>query len=272
MDATPRTRISIRGAREHNLKNITVDIPRDQLVVLTGLSGSGKSSLAFDTLYAEGQRRYMESLSTFAKRFIAQVRKPEVDFVLGLSPVISIEQRTSTANPRSTVGTMTDVSNYLNLLYATAADAHCPRCGREVPVLSPSRIVECVLALPQATRVDVRAPVYPVHGEDQRFVLTELRRKGYRHLVADGRELDLAEDLELPDQEFATLEVVCDRLSVHRGAERQLLTAVRDALVTGENFVRVVPTAPAALELGCPEHGFVASDLVHQLFMFNNPA
>ncbi|MEQ7009023.1 excinuclease ABC subunit UvrA [Actinopolymorpha sp. B17G11] len=272
MEASPRTEISIRGAREHNLKNITVDIPRDQLVVLTGLSGSGKSSLAFDTLYAEGQRRYMESLSTFAKRFIAQVRKPEVDFVLGLSPVISIEQRTSTANPRSTVGTMTDVSNYLNLLYATAADAHCPRCGRGVPVLSPGRVVERVLALPAGTPVDVRAPVYPVYGEDQRFVLTELRRKGYRHLVADGRELDLAEDLELPDQEFAALEVVCDRLSVHRGAERQLLTAVRDALVTGENFVRIVPTAPAALELGCPEHGFVASDLAHQLFMFNNPA
>jgi excinuclease ABC subunit A len=272
MDASPRTEISIRGAREHNLKNISVDIPRDQLVVLTGLSGSGKSSLAFDTLYAEGQRRYMESLSTFAKRFIAQVRKPEVDFVLGLSPVISIEQRTVTANPRSTVGTMTDVSNYLNLLYATAADAHCPRCGHEVPVLSPGRVVERVLALPAGTPVDVRAPVYPVYGEDQRFVLTELRRKGYRHVVAGDRELDLAEDVELPDDEFAALEVVCDRLSVHRDNERQLLSAVRDALVTGENFIRIVPTAPATLELGCPQHGFVASDLAHQLFMFNNPA
>ncbi|HEY7201661.1 MAG TPA: excinuclease ABC subunit UvrA [Candidatus Dormibacteraeota bacterium] len=272
MAESPRTAISIRGAREHNLKNVSVDIPRDRLVVLTGLSGSGKSSLAFDTIYAEGQRRYLESLSAFAKRWIAQVPKPEVDFVFGLSPVISIEQRTSMANPRSTVGTMTDVSNYLNLLYATAADAHCPWCGAEIPVLSPHRIVERALRLPEGTRVDVRAPVHPVYGEDQRFVFTELRRKGCRHVVAGGRELDLAEDLELPAEDFATLEVLCDRISVRRDGERQLLTAVRDALVTGENFVKVVPAGSEALDLGCPAHGFVASDLVHQLFMFNNPA
>ena len=276
MADSPRTEISIRGAREHNLKNVSIDIPRDRLVVLTGLSGSGKSSLAFDTIYAEGQRRYLESLSAFARRFIEQVRKPEVDFVFGLSPVISIEQRTSTANPRSTVGTMTDVSNYLNLLYATASDAHCPWCRTEVPVLSPGRIAERVVGMPEGTHIDVRAPVYPVHGEDHRFVFTELRRKGYRQVIAGGRELDIAGDPEIPAGDLATMEVVCDRLTVRREGERQLLSAIRDALVTGENFVRIVPGGrdgvSIPLDLGCPVHGFVASDLVHQLFMFNNPA
>src|ERR1700752_3118189 len=144
-----RTTIAVQGARVHNLKNISVDIPRDSLVVVTGLSGSGKSSLAFDTIYAEGQRRYMESLSSFAKRFVAQVTKPDVDFVFGLSPVISIEQKTISSNPRSTVGTMTDIASYLNLLFATIAEPHCPRTGERVPSLSPSRIPEINLSLPE---------------------------------------------------------------------------------------------------------------------------
>src|SRR5688572_22341652 len=143
----PRDTIAVQGARVHNLKNISVEIPRDRLVVVTGLSGSGKSSLAFDTIYAEGQRRYMESLSTFAKRFIAQVSKPDVDFVYGLSPVISIEQKTLTNNPRSTVGTMTDIASYLNLLYATIGEAHCPRTGEAAPNRTSSQIVEAILSL-----------------------------------------------------------------------------------------------------------------------------
>src|SRR5689334_8087706 len=146
---TSRTTISVQGARVHNLKNITVEIPRDKLVVLTELSGSGKSSLAFDTIYAEGQRRYMESLSSFAKRFIAQVTKPDVDYVFGLSPVISIEQKTLTSNPRSTVGTMTDIASYLNLLYATIGQPHCPRTGEPTPSRSASQILESILSLPE---------------------------------------------------------------------------------------------------------------------------
>src|SRR5919112_19574 len=158
--------ISVRGARVHNLKEIDVDIPRDRLVVITGLSGSGKSSLAFDTLYAEGQRRYMESLSTYAKRFVAQVTKPDVDFVFGLSPVISIEQKTLMANPRSTVGTMTDIASYLNLLFATIGEPHCPRTGEAAPSRSSSQILEAILSLPEGTEIELRAPVFPIYGED----------------------------------------------------------------------------------------------------------
>src|SRR5215204_6883053 len=151
-----RTTISVQGARVHNLRNISLEIPRDSLVVVTGLSGSGKSSLAFDTIYAEGQRRYMESLSSYAKRFVAQVAKPDVDFVLGLSPVISIEQKTVSSNPRSTVGTMTDISSYLNLLFATIGEPHCPRTGEVVPSRSSSQILEAILSLPEGTEIELR--------------------------------------------------------------------------------------------------------------------
>src|SRR5499425_794673 len=163
---TARTTIAVQGARVHNLKNISVEIPRDQLVVVTGLSGSGKSSLAFDTIYAEGQRRYMESLSTYAKRFIAQVTKPDVDFVFGLSPVISIEQKTLANNPRSTVGTMTDIASYLNLLFATIGQAHCPRTGEPTPGRSSSQILEAIRSLPAGAEIELRAPVFPIYGED----------------------------------------------------------------------------------------------------------
>jgi len=161
-----RSTIAIQGAREHNLKNISLEIPRDQLIVVTGVSGSGKSSLAFDTIYAEGQRRYMESLSTFAKRFIDQVRKPDVDFMFGLSPVISIGQKTVIRSPRSTVGTMTDISSYLNLLFATIGVGHCPLCGTEVPIRTRNQIAEQLLALPEGTAVELRAPVSKIYGED----------------------------------------------------------------------------------------------------------
>src|SRR5258705_13909388 len=160
--APMRTTIAVQGARVHNLKNVTVEIPRDKLIVVTGLSGSGKSSLAFDTIYAEGQRRYMESLSSFAKRFVSQVTKPDVDFGFGLSPVISIEQKTLTNNPRSTVGLMTDIASYLNLLYATVGQAHCPRTREPTPSRLSSQILESILSLPEGTEIEVRAPVFPI--------------------------------------------------------------------------------------------------------------
>jgi excinuclease ABC subunit A len=154
-----RTTIAVQGSRVHNLKNISLEIPRDRLVVVTGLSGSGKSSLAFDTIYAEGQRRYMESLSSYAKRFVAQVTKPDVDYVFGLSPVISIEQKTTGSNPRSTVGTMTDIASYLNLLFATVGEPHCPRSGEAAPSRSSSQILEAILKLPDGAEIELRAPV-----------------------------------------------------------------------------------------------------------------
>ena len=191
-----RTTIAVQGARVHNLKNISVEIPRDSLVVVTGLSGSGKSSLAFDTIYAEGQRRYMESLSSYAKRFVAQVAKPDVDFVFGLSPVISIEQKTLTNNPRSTVGTMTDVASYLNLLFATIGQPHCPRTGEPTPSRSASQILEAILSLPAGAEIELRAPVFKVYGEDLDFVFTELRKKGCRRLIVDGKSVDIAAQLD----------------------------------------------------------------------------
>src|SRR5438128_6754846 len=168
--AAARTTIAVQGARVHNLKNVSLELPRDSLVVITGLSGSGKSSLAFDTIYAEGQRRYMESLSTYAKRFVSQVAKPDVDFVFGLSPVISIEQKTTGSNPRSTVGTMTDIASYLNLLFSTIAEPHCPRSGERVPSRTASQILEAILGLPEGAEVELRAPVFPVYGEELEFV------------------------------------------------------------------------------------------------------
>src|SRR5215472_13927259 len=185
-----RTTIAVQGARVHNLKNVSLELPRDSLIVVTGLSGSGKSSLAFDTIYAEGQRRYMESLSTFAKRFIAQVSKPDVDFVYGLSPVISIEQKTIGSNPRSTVGTMTDIASYLNLLYATIAEPHCPRTGERAPSRTANQILEAVLSLPEGTSIELRAPVFKVYGEELDFVFTEVRKKGCRQIVIDGKRVD----------------------------------------------------------------------------------
>jgi excinuclease ABC subunit A len=175
--AQPRTTIAVQGARVHNLKNVSLEIPRDKLIVVTGLSGSGKSSLAFDTIYAEGQRRYMESLSSYAKRFIAQVAKPDVDFIFGLSPVISIEQRTISSNPRSTVGTMTDIASYLNLLYSTIGQPHCPRSAEPTPSRTASQILEAILSLPEGAEVELRAPILKQYGEDMDFVLTEVQKR-----------------------------------------------------------------------------------------------
>src|SRR5437773_1344211 len=170
-----RTTLLIQGARENNLRNITVELPRDKLVVITGVSGSGKSSLAFDTLYAEGQRRLLASMSSYAKRFVNQLRKPDVDFVHGLSPVISIDQKTVGSNPRSTVGTMTDISDYLRMLFATMGTPHCPRCMEPVATRSPRQMLERVLQLPPDTQVEVRAPVYKVHGEDYEYLFELIR-------------------------------------------------------------------------------------------------
>ena len=274
-----RTTIAVQGARVHNLKNISVEIPRDSLVVVTGLSGSGKSSLAFDTIYAEGQRRYMESLSSFAKRFVAQVAKPDVDFVFGLSPVISIEQKTLTSNPRSTVGTMTDIASYLNLLFATIGQAHCPRTGEPTPSRTSSQILEAILSLPEGTEVELRAPVFKVYGEDLDFVFTEVRKKGCRRVIVDGKAIDSRDRgrarrvgraahgrrgrslrREPPPREGdqgrhrRTL-LVGDGLAA--GARRQ-----RCARAEAERFYREVCSAT---------HHFVYGDIGPEFFVFNNP-
>src|SRR6266851_2633639 len=234
-----RTTIAVQGARVHNLKNISLEIPRDKLIVVTGLSGSGKSSLAFDTLYAEGQRRYMESLSRYAKRFVAQVAKPDVDFVYGLSPVISIGQKTSASNPRSTVGTMTDIASYLNLLYATIGAPHCPRSGEPTPSRTASQILEAILALPDGAGIELRAPVFQQYGEELDFVLTEVRKKGCRILIIDGKPVDISAEVEIDESKVKDMDAVVDRFVVGRKHEKGIKAGVAGTLLVGDGLIQV---------------------------------
>ena len=275
----PRTTIAVQGARVHNLKNISVEIPRDTLVVVTGLSGSGKSSLAFDTIYAEGQRRYMESLSSFAKRFISQVKKPDVDFIFGLSPVISIEQKTVASNPRSTVGTMTDIASYLNLLYATIADPHCPRCSEPAPSRSASQIVESILSLPEGAEVQLRAPVFKVYGEELDFVFTELRKKGVRRLMVDGKAVDLAQTIELDESRVRQMDAIVDQLVVRRRNEKAIRATVAATLLVGDGMMQVEIVKGASKaeaerfyrSTASATHHLMYGEIGPDYFQFNNP-
>ncbi|HEY6393455.1 MAG TPA: excinuclease ABC subunit UvrA [Bryobacteraceae bacterium] len=274
-----RTTIAVQGARVHNLKNISVEIPRDKLIVVTGLSGSGKSSLAFDTIYAEGQRRYMESLSSYAKRFVAQVAKPDVDFVYGLSPVISIEQKTIANNPRSTVGTMTDIASYLNLLYATIGHPHCPRTGEPTPSRTASQILEAILALPDGTEIELRAPVFKQYGEELDFVLTEVRKKGCRLLIIDGKPVDISAEVELDDSKITNMDAVVDRFVVSGKHEKAIKAGIAATLLVGDGLLQihiVKGTSKTEAEkfyrgLCSKTHHFVYGDIQPEYFMFNNP-
>ena len=277
--ATARTTVAVQGARVHNLKNISVEIPRDRLVVITGLSGSGKSSLAFDTIYAEGQRRYMESLSSYAKRFVAQVAKPDVDYVFGLSPVISIEQKTVMSNPRSTVGTMTDISGYLNLLFATIGQPHCPRTGEPTPSRSASQILEAILSLPAGTEIELRAPVFKVYGEELDVVFTELRKKGCRQLIIDRKPVDISGDVDVDASSVKTMEAVVDRFVVGRQHEKAIRAGVAAALLVGDGLLQVhVGKGASKAEserfydgLCSATHHFVYGDIGPSYFVFNDP-
>jgi excinuclease ABC subunit A len=277
--AAARTTIAVQGARVHNLKNISLEIPRDSLVLITGLSGSGKSSFAFDTIYAEGQRRYMESLSSYAKRFVAQVRKPDVDFVFGLSPVISIEQKTLASNPRSTVGTMTDIASYLNLLFATIGQAHCPRTGESVPTRSSSQILEAILSLPDGAAIELRAPVFKVYGEDLDFVFTEIRKKGCRRMIVDGRPVDISSQVTLEESDVRDMDAVVDRLVVGRKHEKAIKAAIAATLLVGDGLLQVQVLGGAGKGeaerfyrgLCSATHHFVYGDIAPEFFVFNNP-
>src|SRR5579871_5849838 len=275
----PRTTIAVQGARVHNLKNISVEIPRDKLVVVTGLSGSGKSRLAFDTIYAEGQRRYMESLSSYAKRFVSQVSKPDVDFVYGLSPVISIEQKTTTNNPRSTVGTMTDIAGYLNLLYATIGQAHCPRTNEVTPSRSSSQILEAILALPEGTEIELRAPVFKQYGEDLDFVLTEVRKKGCRIVIINGKPVDISAEVQLDEAKVRDMDAIVDRFIVTRKHEKAIKAGIAATLLVGDGLMQIeVTKSPNKKQveqfyagLCSKTHHFVYGDILPEFFMFNNP-
>ena len=276
-----RTTISIKGARENNLQNIDIEIPRDKLTVLTGISGSGKSSLAFDTIYAESQRRFMESLSTYAKRFMVQLKKPDVDFMMGLSPVISIEQKTISMNPRSTVGTMTDLGDYLRMLYATIGQSHCPYCNLEVPIKSKYQMVERMLSVPNGTEIEIRAPIFKIHGEDYAYLFDQIRTNGYRYVMVDKKKvIDLAEEHQLDEDQSYKLEVIVDKFVMQRGIDKQILASLEHGLVIGEGFLSFhLLNGNSALnethqfydDFGCPEHQVTMGALESHYFTFNDP-
>src|ERR671938_282806 len=226
----PSDRIVVRGAREHNLKNVDVELPRDRLIVFTGISGSGKSSLAFDTIYAEGQRRYVESLSAYARQFLGQMDKPDVDFIEGLSPAVSIDQKSTNRNPRSTVGTITEVYDYLRLLYARAGQPHCPNCGKPISRQTPQQIVDQVLSMEEGTRFQVLAPVVRGRKGEYADLFRELQSKGFARARVDGEVVSLSEPPVLEKKLKHTIEVVVDRLVAKPSSKRRLTDSVETAL------------------------------------------
>jgi excinuclease ABC subunit A len=267
--------IAVRGARVHNLKNIDVDIPRHKLVVITGLSGSGKSSLAFDTIYAEGQRRYVESLSAYARQFLEQMEKPDVDLIEGLSPAISIEQKTTGSNPRSTVGTVTEIYDYLRLLFANIGVPHCPNCGKEISSQSLERIADMVMLYPQDERINVLAPIVRGRKGEFKKELAALRQRGYTKARIDGQFRSLEEDIKLDRRRNHTIEVVVDRLIVRGGIERRLMESIDVALALADDIV-VINTYEGgdrlfSRRLACVDCGISMPEMTPRAFSFNSP-
>ena len=267
--------IKIRGANEHNLKNISVDIPRNELVVLTGLSGSGKSSLAFDTIYAEGQRRYMESLSSYARQFLGQMEKPDVESIEGLSPAISIDQKSTNRNPRSTVGTVTEIYDYMRLLYARVGIPHCPKCGKEIHKQTIDQMVDQIMAMPERTRIQLLAPVVRGRKGEHAKVLEQARKSGYVRVRIDGNLYELSEDIKLEKNIKHNIEIVVDRLTVREGIETRLTDSIETvmALSGGLMTVDVVGGEPVnfSQSFSCPDCGISIDEVEPRSFSFNNP-
>ncbi len=271
----PREYIKIRGANEHNLKNLDVDIPRNELVVLTGLSGSGKSSLAFDTIYAEGQRRYMESLSSYARQFLGQMEKPNVYKIEGLSPAISIDQKSTNRNPRSTVGTVTEIYDYFRLLYARVGIPHCPGCGREIRKQSVDQMVDQLMELEQGTRIQLLAPVVRGRKGEHAKVLDRAKRSGYVRVRVDGNLYELTEEIKLDKNIKHTIEIVVDRLVIKEGIERRLTDSVESVLALADGLLMVDVIGGETLNFSqsfaCPDCGISISEIEPRSFSFNNP-
>ncbi len=267
--------IKVRGARVHNLKNIDVDIPRDKLVVITGLSGSGKSSLAFDTIYAEGQRRYVESLSAYARQFLGQMDKPDVDYIEGLSPAISIDQKTTSRNPRSTVGTVTEIYDYLRLLYARIGHPHCPECGKEISQQTVQQMVDQLLTYPEKTRMQILAPVVRGKKGEHTRTLDQIRKNGYVRVRVDGEARDLSEEIVLEKNKKHSIEVVVDRISLKADNATRLADSLETALKVGEGTVLVDVMEKETLlfseNFACPDCGIGIDEITPRLFSFNSP-
>ena len=271
----PKQYIKIRGANEHNLKNISVDIPRNELVVLTGLSGSGKSSLAFDTIYAEGQRRYMESLSSYAKQFLGQMEKPEVESIEGLSPAISIDQKSTNRNPRSTVGTVTEIYDYMRLLYARIGIPHCPKCGREIHKQTIDQMVDQIMAMPERTKIQLLAPVVRGRKGEHVKVLEQARKSGYMRVRIDGNLYELSEEIKLEKNIKHNIDIIVDRLVVKAGIENRLTDSIETvmSLSNGLMTVDVIGGEPVnfSQSFSCPDCGISIDEVEPRSFSFNNP-
>ena len=271
----PREYIKIRGANEHNLKNINVDIPRNELVVLTGMSGSGKSSLAFDTIYAEGQRRYMESLSSYARQFLGQMEKPNVESIEGLSPAISIDQKSTNRNPRSTVGTVTEIYDYFRLLYARIGIPHCPKCGREIAKQTVDQMVDQIMNMGEGTKIQLLAPVVRGRKGEHAKVLERAKRSGYVRVRIDGSMYELTEEIKLDKNIKHNIDIVVDRLVVKDGIQRRLTDSIENVLELAEGLlvVDVIGGEPATFSqsFSCPDCGISVSEVEPRSFSFNNP-
>lgn len=267
--------IKIRGANEHNLKNISLDIPRNKLVVMTGLSGSGKSSLAFDTIYAEGQRRYMESLSSYARQFLGQMEKPNVDSIEGLSPAISIDQKSTNRNPRSTVGTVTEIYDYFRLLYARIGVPHCPNCGREIKKQTVDQMVDQILSLPEGSKIQLLAPVIRGRKGEHSKIFERAKKSGYVRVRVDGNLYDLAEDIPMDKNQKHNIEVIVDRLVVKQGIARRLTDSIENVLALSEGLLIVDIIGDKEINFSqsfaCPDCGISIDEVEPRSFSFNNP-
>ena len=267
--------IKIRGANEHNLKNIDVDIPRNELVVLTGLSGSGKSSLAFDTIYAEGQRRYMESLSSYARMFLGQMEKPDVESIEGLSPAVSIDQKSTNRNPRSTVGTVTEIYDYFRLLYARVGVPHCPNCGREIKKQTVDQMVDVIMGLPERTKIQLLAPVVRGRKGEHTKLFEQAKKSGYVRVMVDGSMYELSDEIKLDKNKKHNIEIVVDRLSVKDGIQKRLTDSIETTLKLAEGLmtVDVIDGEPMnfSMSFSCPDCGISIDEIEPRSFSFNNP-
>ncbi len=270
-----RNFIKIRGANEHNLQGIDVDIPRDKLVVLTGLSGSGKSSLAFDTIYAEGQRRYMESLSSYARQFLGQMEKPDVESIEGLSPAISIDQKSTNRNPRSTVGTVTEIYDYFRLLYARIGIPHCPKCGKEIRRQTVDQMVDAIMELPERTKIQLLAPIVRGKKGEHEKVFSQAKKSGYVRVIVDGNMYELTDDIKLEKNKKHNIEIVVDRIAVKEGIEKRLTDSVETTLKLGNGLmtVDVIDGEPInfSQSFSCPDCGISIDEVEPRSFSFNNP-
>ncbi|MDD2498452.1 MAG: excinuclease ABC subunit UvrA, partial [Desulfitobacteriaceae bacterium] len=270
-----KDKIIVKGAREHNLKNIDIEIPRDKLVVITGLSGSGKSSLAFDTIYAEGQRRYVESLSSYARQFLGQMDKPDVDYIEGLSPAISIDQKTTSRNPRSTVGTVTEIYDYLRLLFARIGEPHCPKCGRPIAQQTVDQMVDILLSFGEGTRLQILAPLIRGRKGEHVKVFEEVRKAGYVRVRVDGEICDLQEKFQLEKNKKHTIEVIVDRIILKPEIEKRLADSLELALGMGNGIVAVDIVGGEEMifsqNFACVDCGISLEEITPRMFSFNNP-